>query len=284
MERGEGAVVVHVGERTAHLDRDRVAVDLDALVVALVLERALVLVAVQEERRLVRRAVRQLGDREGPLHRVGDVLGLHIRTVLVLQAVLEGEGPLGVVLVGLAEVGGHVRHQLHVVGVGVVDVLGQRPGDQVRQDRGRVGVVGLGRVQRRRHVRGQHREGAALRRVRRHLEGALQVGVLERTRLAPLAGTGADALVGAGVVVVVRPAASTRGSERHQGRSRECTAGFSCASRCTHLSWLVDASLRCRSPASLGVEGVAHGVAEEVQRHDEENPRTRARRGKADRC
>jgi hypothetical protein len=50
---------------------------------------------------------------------VGDVLGLHVGAVLVLEAVLEREGPLGVVLVGLTEVGRHVGDELHLAVLGL---------------------------------------------------------------------------------------------------------------------------------------------------------------------
>ena len=101
---------------------------------------------------LVGRAVRELLDRERARDRVGHVLGLDVGAVLVLEAVTQGEGPLGVVLVGRTEVRGHVGRQDHVVGLGVVDVLRQRPGDQVH-DRGRVRVVGPGGVERERDAR-----------------------------------------------------------------------------------------------------------------------------------
>ena len=73
------------------------------------------------------------------------------------------EGPLGVVVVVLAEVGGQVGDQDHLLGLRVVLVLRQRPGDQTTHDRRGVGVVDLARVDRGGQTgEGQHRDDAAL--------------------------------------------------------------------------------------------------------------------------
>ena len=165
----------------------------------------------------------QLGDRERALDGVGDVLGLDVGAVLVLQALAQGERPLGVVLVGTTEVRGHVRDELHVLRFLVVRVLRQRTGHQVREDRGRVRVVGLRRVQRGRDVGRQDRQGAALCGILGHRRRCLRVLVLEGAGLPALAGAGTHGLVAAGRTA---PGATPAGSKRHQCSGCKCNGWF----------------------------------------------------------
>src|SRR4029078_11241029 len=108
------APVRHVRERLVHRDRDLVAVDLDAVVLrARVGVHALVVGSTLEVhvRVVLAGAGREAGSVHAPGHAEGDVLGGDGLAVLPLHTGTDREGPLGVVVVVGAQVGGEVHDQ-----------------------------------------------------------------------------------------------------------------------------------------------------------------------------
>ncbi len=131
----------------AQFEDDRPGVGHDDRVesLAAVLVGALVGIAADQPVPQVGGAARQLGG-EGPLDAVLDVGGGDRGAVLVLEAVLEGVGPLGGVGVGLSGVGGQVGHDLGA-GRAVLAVAGGQRAEDQRGNVSAAGGVEPGRVE-----------------------------------------------------------------------------------------------------------------------------------------
>ncbi len=147
-----------------------------------------------------------------------DLLGSDRLAVLPRGVVADRERPLGVVVVGGAEVGGQVGDQHHLAGLGVAGVLRQRPVRQGLLDRVAGDGPAVGRVQRvRTGVAGQEdRDGPARRGTLDVGSGALTVRVL-----ADLGGVGERPVGVRAAGVVARAATCGQRQQRGTGDERQ---------------------------------------------------------------
>ncbi len=213
--RGQLRQVVELGERLLEVEDDRVVVGrLDRrgdVGVLRTLEGTLVALRPGQQVGEVARALLELGPVDVARDGVGDVLGGDRRAVLELQALLDRVGPGLAAVGGLAEVGGHVGHQLEALLAGSRLVHHQRA-EVVAAEVPGVAVVGVTRV-----------EAVTPGGAESHLEGAalLVRGVdhLESSALLSIFGVGA---VIAAPGVLAGPAGAEpqrRGSDQRHGCS-----------------------------------------------------------------